>query len=83
MAPLSALVLLSSLLLVAACGASEPGRVQGGAAAGAASGATVGLIGGPVGVAVGAVVGGGAGALTGAGTTPQQVDLGKPVWKKQ
>jgi hypothetical protein len=80
---LSALALASSLALVAACGASEPGRVQGGAAAGAASGATVGMLGGPVGVAVGAVVGGGAGALTGASTTPRQVDLGEPVWKKQ
>lgn len=83
MTSLSLLALAASLVLVAACGASEPGRVQGGAAAGAASGATVGLVGGPVGVAVGAVVGGGAGALTGASTTPRQVDLGEPVWKKQ
>lgn len=73
---------LGGLLLLAACGSSEPGRVQGGAAAGAATGATVGLVGGPVGVAVGAVVGGGAGAITGASTKPSQVDLGKPVWNK-
>ena len=78
----SMLTLTAAALLVAACGASEPGRVQGGAAAGAASGATVGLVGGPVGVAVGAVVGGGAGALAGASTTPKQVDLGPPVWKR-
>ena len=69
-------------LLLAGCGASEPGRVQGAAAAGAATGATVGLIGGPVGVAAGAIVGGGAGALAGATTTPRQVDLGKPIWKQ-
>ncbi len=75
-------VLAAMAVLLAGCGASEPGRVQGGAAAGAATGATVGLIGGPPGVAVGAIIGGGAGALTGASTTPQQVDLGKPVWKK-
>lgn len=73
---------IASVVLLAACGTSEPGRVQGGAAAGAATGATVGLVGGPVGVAVGAVIGGGAGALTGASTTPKQVDLGEPVWKK-
>lgn len=79
----SVLVLAASTMLVAACGTSQPDRVQGGAAAGAATGATVGLVGGPVGVAVGAVVGGGAGALTGATATPQQVDLGKPVWRKQ
>jgi hypothetical protein len=77
------LSLAATALLLVACGSSEPGRVQGGAATGAASGATVGLVGGPVGVAVGAVVGGGAGAIAGASTTPKQVDLGEPIWKKQ
>jgi len=72
--------LIGAVSLLAACGSSEPGRVEGGAAAGAATGATVGLVGGPVGVVVGGVIGGGAGALTGAETTPQQVNLGKPVW---
>ncbi len=75
--------LAGALFALAACGHSEPGRVQGGAAAGAATGATVGLVGGPVGVVAGAVIGGGAGALTGASTTPTQVDLGQPVWKKE
>jgi hypothetical protein len=80
---ISTAALLGTLCLVAACGRSEPGRVQGGAAAGAASGATVGLVGGPVGVVVGGVVGGGAGAIAGASTTPKQVDLGEPVWKRK
>ena len=71
----------STLVLLAACGSSEPGRVQGGAAAGAATGATVGLVGGPVGVVGGAIIGGGVGAITGASTKPRQVDLGKPVWE--
>jgi len=75
------LALAGTVTLLAACGASEPGRVRGGAAAGAATGATVGLIGGPPGVVVGAVIGGGAGAITGASTTPRQVDLGKPYWE--
>lgn len=80
---ISAAVLLGmTAIALAACGTGTRDRVQGGAAAGAASGATVGLVGGPVGVAAGAVIGGGAGALTGASTTPTQVDLGKPVWKK-
>jgi len=78
----SRLALIGTVLLVAACGRSEPGRVQGGAAAGAATGATIGLVGGPPGVAAGAVIGGGAGAITGAGTSPKQVNLGKPVWQK-
>ena len=76
-------ILAGTLGLLGACGASEPGRVQGAAATGAATGATVGLVGGPVGVAAGAVIGGGAGAITGATTTPDQVDLGKPVWEKK
>ncbi len=74
------LSLAGLVTLLAACGSSEPGRVEGGAAAGAATGATVGLIGGPVGVVGGAIIGGGAGALTGAATKPKQIDLGKPVW---
>jgi hypothetical protein len=81
--PVPTVALASILLLLAACGRTEPDRVQGAAAAGAASGATVGLVGGPVGVAAGAVIGGGAGAIAGATTTPNQVDLGKPVWKRQ
>ncbi len=80
---ISQLTLIGTIVLVAACGSSEPGRVQGAAAAGAATGATVGLVGGPVGVAAGAVIGGGSGAIAGASTTPKQVDLGTPVWKRQ
>lgn len=80
---ITTLILVGTAGILGACGSSEPGRVQGGAAAGAATGATVGLVGGPVGVAAGAVIGGGAGALTGATTTPEQVDLGKPVWDKK
>ncbi len=76
------LTLAGTLVLLAACGHSEPSRVQGGAAAGAATGATVGLIGGPVGVAAGAVIGGGAGAIAGASTSPRQVNLGDPIWDK-
>lgn len=74
-------VLTLAVGLLGACGSSEPGRVQGGAAAGAATGAAVGLVGGPVGVVAGAVIGGGAGAITGAETSPKQVNLGKPVWQ--
>lgn len=77
------IALAGTIALLAACGTSEPGRVQGGAATGAATGATVGLVGGPVGVAAGAVIGGGAGAITAASTTPKQVNLGEPVWNKK
>jgi len=67
-------------LLVAACGTNPTDRTTGGAAAGAATGATVGALGGPVGVLGGAAVGAGVGAVAGATTTPDQVNLGRPVW---
>ncbi len=69
-----------STLLLAGCGTNSRDRAEGGAATGAATGAVVGALGGPVGVGVGALVGAGAGAATGAATTPDQVNLGKPVW---
>lgn len=79
---ISKLALAGTLVLLSACGSSEPGRVEGGAAAGAATGATIGLVGGPVGVVAGGVIGGGAGAIAGAATSPKEVNLGKPVWDK-
>ena len=82
MSMITKLTLVGAVALLAACGSSEPGRVQGGAATGAASGATIGLVGGPIGVVAGAVIGGGAGAIAGASTTPKEVNLGEPVWDK-
>jgi osmotically inducible lipoprotein OsmB len=79
---ITSISLVGTLVLLTACGATEPDRVQGGAAAGAATGATVGLIGGPVGVVAGTIIGGGAGAITAASTKPSQVNLGKPVWRQ-
>ncbi len=67
---------------LAACGDSQPGRLQGGAAGGAATGAVVGILGGPIGVVLGAGIGAGVGALTSTNTTPRQVDLGRPVWQR-
>ena len=69
------ITLVGSIAALSACGSSEPGRVQGGAATGAA----IGVVGGPVGM----VVGGGAGAIAGAVTTPDQVNLGKPIWERK
>jgi hypothetical protein len=69
------------LLLPAACGTSQFDRVSTGAGTGAATGATIGLVAGPIGVGAGALIGAGAGALTGGATTPDEVDLGKPVWE--
>ena len=76
------LLATASLSLLAACGTSEPDRAEGGAATGAATGAAIGAIFGGVGAIPGALIGGAVGAGTGAATTPQQVDLGKPVWDR-
>lgn len=68
-------------LLVAGCGTDPRERATGGAAAGAATGAAVGALGGPVGALAGAAIGGGAGAVTGAVTEPEDVNLGRPLWR--
>lgn len=71
---------LAAVLLLSACGQDPGDRTEGGAAAGAATGATIGILGGPIGVVGGALIGGGAGAITGAVTSPNQVNLGGPIW---
>ena len=68
-------IAVTSALLLGGCGDNPTDRTEGGAAAGAATGATIGIIGG-------ALIGGGAGALTGAATSPNQVNLGGPVWRR-
>jgi hypothetical protein len=73
-------VMLWSVLALAGCGSSEPGRTSGGIATGAGTGAVIGLIGGPIGVVVGAAVGAGAGALAATNTAPSAVNLGDPLW---
>lgn len=77
----SALAMASAGLL-AGCGSSQPGRTSGGVATGAGTGAAIGIIGGPIGIVVGAAVGAGAGALTATNTSPQQVNLGDPLWSR-
>jgi len=69
------------LLAVTACGTSTADRASTGAGIGAAAGAVVGVVTGhgPLG---GALLGGAAGAAAGAVTRPDQVDLGRPVWRQ-
>jgi surface antigen len=68
------------MIMLSACGTSKMDRGLSGAAIGAGAGALgSGLTGGSVGTGalVGGVVGGAAGALT----SPNSVNLGKPVWR--
>ena len=67
------LATIAAAMMLAACGTDTTDR----GLSGAGIGAGIGLLGGPVGVVVGAA----AGAATGAMTRPDQVDLGKPIWR--
>jgi len=62
----------SAVLLASACGTQLGDRM----ASGAAIGGSAGLVAGGVGAIPGAVIGAGVGALT----SPEQVNLGEPVW---
>lgn len=61
-------------MLLSACGTTTGDR----GLSGAGIGAGIGIVGGPPGVVVGGLVGAGAGMLS----SPGQVDLGKPLWKR-
>jgi hypothetical protein len=66
-------------MLVAGCGTSTSDRAISGGLLGAGAGAVIGSTTGNAGT--GAVIGGVAGAAVGAATTPDQVNLGDPVWR--
>jgi hypothetical protein len=59
--------------LLAGCGTAQGDR----GLSGAGIGAGIGIIGGPPGM----VVGGAVGAVVGLATRPQQINLGRPVWR--
>jgi hypothetical protein len=66
-------------LVLAGCGTTPGERAISGGAIGAGAGAVGGaLVGNPL---AGAAIGGAGGAAAGALTSPNQVDLGRPVWK--
>lgn len=62
------------------CGYSQGDRAASGGLIGAGAGATIGAVtgGNPL---TGALVGGAVGAVGGAVTDPNQVNLGRPVWR--
>jgi len=72
-------VLLLSFGALSGCGTTTSDRAISGAAIGAGIGAVGGyIVGSPV---EGALIGGAVGAGTGALTDPDQIDLGKPIWR--
>lgn len=72
-------VLLVAGLSLAGCGTTAQDRALSGGGIGAGVGGVAGaLTGHPL---AGAALGGAAGAAGGAFTNPNQIDLGRPVWK--
>lgn len=73
------IVALFSLVALGACGDTVGDRALSGGGIGAIGGAIGGaMVGAPL---EGALIGGAIGAGTGALTTPDQIDLGKPIWR--
>lgn len=72
--------LLTLALALASCGTTRTERGLSGAALGAGVGAGASAITGGN-LLGGALLGGAAGGATGALTSPEQLDLGKPLWK--
>lgn len=66
------ILVVAAALTLAACGTQTGDRL----ASGAAIGGGAGLVAGGVGVIPGAIIGAAVGGLT----SPEQVNLGKPVW---
>jgi hypothetical protein len=66
---------------LAACGTTPGDRALSGAGIGALGGAAIGSLSGDAGT--GAVIGGVAGAAVGAVTSPDDVYLGEPLWKRK
>jgi hypothetical protein len=69
------------LALLSACGSSQSDRALSGGAIGAGIGGAAGAATGGS-VLGGAILGSAAGAATGAVTDEDDLDLGKPVWKR-
>lgn len=74
-----AAVLLVPLFTLGACGTTTTDRALSGGGIGAGAGALGGfLVGAPI---EGALIGGALGAGAGALTKPEQINLGKPIWR--
>ena len=73
-------VVMSASLILSACGTSTGDRGLSGGLLGAGTGATIGALAGSAGT--GALWGGLGGAAIGMLTSPEMVNLGKPIWNQ-
>jgi hypothetical protein len=78
---LTTLAAVAAVAGLAACGQTTSDRALSGAGIGAGTGAAVGAItgGSPL---TGALIGGAVGAAGGALTSPEDIDLGRPLWRR-
>jgi osmotically inducible lipoprotein OsmB len=77
---MTCLVLVPLAVSVAGCGYDRGDRALSGGLLGAGGGAAIaGIAGGNAGT--GALIGGAAGALGGALTSPNTINLGRPIWR--
>ncbi len=74
-------ILLISVVGLTGCGHTQFDRGMGGAMVGSAAGATVGALTGMT-IAQGAILGAAGGAIVGLATDSNQINLGRPFWKK-
>ena len=74
------LILLSAALALAGCGVTPGDRAASGGLLGAGTGAAIGAATGGS-LLGGALIGGAVGAVAGGVTSPNTVDLGRPVWR--
>lgn len=78
--PIAGLAIAATLVL-GGCGYTPGDRALSGGLIGAGTGAGVAAVaGGNPGA--GALIGGAAGAVTGAVTRPDQINLGRPIWRR-
>lgn len=71
-----------TILGLAGCGTSPQDRAISGAGIGAGSGAVAGALIGGLSPGTGALIGGLAGGATGLLTSPNQVYMGRPAWRR-
>lgn len=77
----AAMLLGVALSVLVACGYSQSDRALSGAGIGAATGAVGGAVTGGD-AATGAIIGGAVGAAAGALTKSDDINLGKPLWRR-
>lgn len=74
-------IAMFSMTALSGCGHTQFDRGMGGAMVGSATGATVGALTGMT-IAQGAILGAAGGAIVGLATDSNQINLGKPFWRK-